>query len=81
MVSFITGATKDIGTALTRLQLRHKNIENRLKSLSTCLVESVAAPIENKLEDWKKSVNQLDKDHAKGKVIFTQPSNVPKPHK
>lgn len=60
------GATRDIGTALTRLILRHKAIEHKLKSISTALVETFIQPLSDRIEDWKKSANTLDKDHAKG---------------
>ena len=60
------GATRDIGTALTRLILRHKAIEQKLKSLSGALLESFVQPLNERIEDWKKSANTLDKDHAKG---------------
>lgn len=29
-------------------------------------MESLIAPLQDKIEDWKKTANQLDKDHAKG---------------
>ncbi|CAF1067470.1 unnamed protein product [Adineta ricciae] len=60
------GATRDIGTALTRLILRHKSIEQKLKYFTNALVESFVQPLSECVEDWKKSANNLDKDHAKG---------------
>lgn len=30
-------------------------------------MESLITPLQDKIEDWKKTANQLDKDHAKGK--------------
>ena len=59
------GATREIGTALTRLILRHKSIEQKLKSFTGSLVESFIQPLNERIEDWKKSANTLDKDHAK----------------
>lgn len=29
-------------------------------------MESLITPLQDKIEDWKKTANQLDKDHAKG---------------
>ncbi|KAK5598607.1 Protein MTSS 2, partial [Crenichthys baileyi] len=29
------------------------------------LMESLIIPLQDKIEDWKKTANQLDKDHAK----------------
>lgn len=60
------GATKDIGTALTRLILRHKSIEQKLKFFTNSLVETFIQPLGECIEEWKKSANTLDKDHAKG---------------
>lgn len=60
------GATRDIGTGLTRLILRHKAIEQKLKLLSNAIVEAFVQPLNEKIEEWKKSANTLDKDHAKG---------------
>ncbi|KAG8446300.1 hypothetical protein GDO86_013942 [Hymenochirus boettgeri] len=59
------GATKEIGSALTRMCMRHRNIESRLKHLTVALTDSLINPLEGKIEEWKKVSNQLDKDHAK----------------
>ncbi|KAJ3602008.1 hypothetical protein NHX12_029769, partial [Muraenolepis orangiensis] len=59
------GATKEIGTALTRMCMRHRSIESKLKLFTTALSESLISPLEVKIEEWKKVANQLDKDHAK----------------
>lgn len=32
----------------------------------SALLESLINPLQDKIEDWKKTANQLDKDHAKG---------------
>ncbi|XP_063816190.1 protein MTSS 2-like isoform X2 [Pseudophryne corroboree] len=59
------GATKEIGSALTRMCMRHRNIESRLKHLTVALSDSLINPLETKIEEWKKIASQLDKDHAK----------------
>ncbi|KAJ1124597.1 hypothetical protein NDU88_003046 [Pleurodeles waltl] len=59
------GATKEIGSALTRMCMRHRNIESRLKQLTAALTDNLINPLEIKIEEWKKVANQLDKDHAK----------------
>lgn len=33
-------------------------------------MESLINPLQDKIEDWKKTANQLDKDHAKGRFSF-----------
>ncbi|KAJ8259219.1 hypothetical protein COCON_G00182310 [Conger conger] len=59
------GATKEIGSALTRMCMRHRSIESKLKLFTTALTESLVSPLELKIEEWKKVASQLDKDHAK----------------
>lgn len=59
------GATKEIGSALTRMCMRHRSIENKLKLFTTALMDSLITPLELKIEEWKKVACQLDKDHAK----------------
>ncbi|XP_067651224.1 protein MTSS 1-like isoform X4 [Haliotis asinina] len=65
MATSSRGATKEIGSALTRLCMRHRSIESKLKSFTGCMLDTLVAPIQDKLEEWKKVVAQLDKDHAK----------------
>ncbi|KAL8603310.1 hypothetical protein ACOMHN_054006 [Nucella lapillus] len=45
--------------------MRHRSIETCLKALTSSILDSVVAPLQERLEDWKKVVAQLDKDHAK----------------
>ncbi|KAI9561377.1 hypothetical protein GHT06_012334 [Daphnia sinensis] len=59
------GATKDIGTVLTRICLRHKAVEARLKTFTSALMECLVLPLHDKLEEWKKMVVNLDKEHSK----------------
>ncbi|KAL6446972.1 hypothetical protein ACFW04_001387 [Cataglyphis niger] len=59
------GATKEIGTALTRICLRHKAVETRMKSFTSAIMDCLVLPLQEKLEDWKKSLINLDKEHAK----------------
>lgn len=59
------GATKEIGTALTRICLRHKAVETRMKSFTSAIMDCLVLPLQEKLEDWKKSLIHLDKEHTK----------------
>ncbi|XP_055528924.1 protein kinase 4 isoform X6 [Wyeomyia smithii] len=59
------GATKEIGTALTRVCLRHKAVENRMKTFTSAIMDCLIVPLQEKLEDWRKHVAVIDKDHAK----------------
>ncbi|CAL1261101.1 unnamed protein product [Larinioides sclopetarius] len=65
MATNARGATKEIGSALTRLCLRHRSVEAKLKIFSSALVDHLVIPLQDKLEDWKKVAYQMDKDHAK----------------
>ncbi|XP_070814993.1 protein MTSS 1 isoform X4 [Chaetodon trifascialis] len=65
MATGTRGATKDIGSALTRMCMRHRSIESKLKLFTTALSDSLISPLELKMEEWKKVASQLDKDHAK----------------
>ncbi|XP_060926322.1 protein MTSS 1 isoform X2 [Limanda limanda] len=65
MATGTRGATKEIGSALTRMCMRHRSIESKLKLFTTALSESLITPLEMKMEEWKKAASQLDKDHAK----------------
>ena len=42
------------------------SIEQKLKCFTNSLVETFIQPLNECIEDWKKSANTLDKDHAKG---------------
>ena len=61
----ISGATREIGACLTRIVLRHKAMESRMKTLCSALLECMILPLQDKLEDWRKNVGVLDKEHAK----------------
>uniref|UniRef100_UPI003AABA51E protein MTSS 1 n=2 Tax=Centroberyx TaxID=88664 RepID=UPI003AABA51E len=65
MATGTRGATKEIGSALTRMCMRHRSIESKLKLFTTALSDSLISPLELKMEEWKKVASQLDKDHAK----------------
>ncbi|XP_032342598.1 protein MTSS 2 isoform X3 [Camelus ferus] len=65
MATNTRGATRDIGSALTRMCMRHRSIETKLRQFTNALLESLINPLQERIEDWKKSANQLDKDHAK----------------
>ncbi|XP_047216773.1 protein MTSS 1-like isoform X7 [Girardinichthys multiradiatus] len=59
------GGTRDIGSALTKMCMRHRSIEAKLKQFSMCFLEGLINPLQEQMEDWKRGVNTLDKDHAK----------------
>uniref|UniRef100_A0A673B7R5 MTSS I-BAR domain containing 1 n=1 Tax=Sphaeramia orbicularis TaxID=375764 RepID=A0A673B7R5_9TELE len=52
-----SGGTRDIGSALTRMCMRHRSIEAKLRHFSI--------PLQEQMEEWKRVSSALDKDHAK----------------
>ncbi|XP_016125672.1 MTSS1-like protein isoform X5 [Sinocyclocheilus grahami] len=65
MATNTRGATRDIGSALTRMCMRHRSIEAKLRHFTNALMEKMIAPLQDKIEEWKKTAALLDKDHAK----------------
>ncbi|XP_060099220.1 protein MTSS 1 isoform X8 [Heteronotia binoei] len=65
MATNTRGATREIGSALTRMCMRHRSIESKLRQFSSALIDCLINPLQEQMEEWKKAVNQLDKDHAK----------------
>ncbi|KAB1258169.1 Metastasis suppressor protein 1 [Camelus dromedarius] len=59
------GGTREIGSALTRMCMRHRSIEAKLRQFSSALIDCLINPLQEQMEEWKKGANQLDKDHAK----------------
>uniref|UniRef100_A0A4W3JQT1 MTSS I-BAR domain containing 1 n=1 Tax=Callorhinchus milii TaxID=7868 RepID=A0A4W3JQT1_CALMI len=65
MATNTRGATREIGSALTRMCMRHRSIETKLRQFSAALIDCLINPLQDQMEEWKKVANQLDKDHAK----------------
>ncbi|KAI7806921.1 putative metastasis suppressor protein 1-like [Triplophysa rosa] len=61
----IFGGTRDIGSALTRMCMRHRSIEAKLRHFSMAFIECLINPLQEQMEEWKRGANTLDKDHAK----------------
>ncbi|XP_035038868.2 protein MTSS 1 isoform X7 [Hippoglossus stenolepis] len=59
------GGTRDIGSALTRMCMRHRSIEAKLRQFSMVFLDCLINPLQEQMEEWKKVANTLDKDHAK----------------
>ncbi|XP_057196398.1 protein MTSS 1-like isoform X5 [Triplophysa rosa] len=59
------GGTRDIGSALTRMCMRHRSIEAKLRHFSMAFIECLINPLQEQMEEWKRGANTLDKDHAK----------------
>ncbi|XP_040443494.1 protein MTSS 1 isoform X11 [Falco naumanni] len=65
LASATKGGTREIGSALTRMCMRHRSIESKLRQFSSALIDCLINPLQEQMEEWKKVANQLDKDHAK----------------
>ncbi|XP_063777404.1 protein MTSS 1 isoform X4 [Pseudophryne corroboree] len=65
MATNTRGATREVGSALTRMCMRHRSIESKLRQFSSALIDCLINPLQEQVEEWKKVANQLDKDHAK----------------
>lgn len=59
------GGTRDIGSALTRMCMRHRSIEAKLRQFSMVFLDCLINPLQEQMEEWKRVANMLDKDHAK----------------
>ncbi|XP_035284239.1 protein MTSS 1-like isoform X2 [Anguilla anguilla] len=59
------GGTRDIGSALTRMCMRHRSIEAKLRQFSMAFIDCLINPLQEQMEEWKRGANLLDKDHAK----------------
>ncbi|XP_037877074.1 uncharacterized protein LOC101737188 isoform X2 [Bombyx mori] len=62
------GATKEIGTALTRVCLRHRAIETRMKTFISALMETMITPLSERADDWRRggsATGALSRDHAR----------------
>ncbi|XP_077432364.1 protein MTSS 1-like isoform X4 [Vanacampus margaritifer] len=59
------GGTRDIGSALTRMCMRHRSIEAKFKQFSMTFLEALINPLQEQMEEWKRGVYTLDKDHAR----------------
>ncbi|KAJ0171709.1 hypothetical protein K1T71_012472 [Dendrolimus kikuchii] len=64
-------ATKEIGTALTRVCLRHRAIETRMKTFIGTLMEHLISPLSERAEEWRRgnwcgnTSGALSREHAR----------------
>lgn len=59
----LKGATRDIGACLTRVCMRQRSIENRLRSFVDSLTDELAMSLQNKGSQWKQRIVEMDR-HA-----------------
>ncbi|KPJ00024.1 Metastasis suppressor protein 1, partial [Papilio xuthus] len=65
--NIVTGATKEIGTALTRVCLRHRAIESRMKTFISTLMDRLISPLCERAEEWRRGAcgGALGREHAR----------------
>ncbi|XP_053620432.1 protein MTSS 2 isoform X6 [Plodia interpunctella] len=62
------GATKEIGTALTRVCLRHRAIETRMKTFISALMDTLITPLSERADEWRRggcATGVLGREHAR----------------
>ncbi|EFO24630.1 hypothetical protein LOAG_03858 [Loa loa] len=59
----LKGATRDIGACLTRVCMRQRSIENRLRGFVDSLTDELAMSLQNKGTHWKQRTMEMDR-HA-----------------
>ncbi|CAH8665333.1 unnamed protein product [Dicrocoelium dendriticum] len=65
LASRASGGGREIGACLTRVCLRQRRLQTKLKSLSNHLLTSVATPLSTKVDEWRRALVQLEKDRAR----------------
>uniref|UniRef100_A0A1A8SER9 Metastasis suppressor 1 n=1 Tax=Nothobranchius rachovii TaxID=451742 RepID=A0A1A8SER9_9TELE len=80
MATGARGATKEIGSALTRMCMRHRSIESKLKLFTTALSESLITPLELKMEEWKKDPHGSTNQLTPGGGVMVENGLLPLPH-
>ncbi|CAH8860386.1 unnamed protein product [Trichobilharzia szidati] len=56
---------RELGSSMTRFCLRERGLESRLRTFNSQLNECLTAPLIDRLEEWKRTVAQLDRENGK----------------
>ncbi|CAK9294650.1 unnamed protein product [Gordionus sp. m RMFG-2023] len=59
------GSTYDVGASLTRICLKHRCLDEKLKLFSDVINQSLISDYHETLEEWRKANNHLEKEHEK----------------
>lgn len=59
------GSTRDMGACLTRICIRQRSVENRLRGLADSLTDELALSIQNKTSYWKQRAVEMDRHASK----------------
>ncbi|VEL19931.1 unnamed protein product, partial [Protopolystoma xenopodis] len=56
---------KELGISMTRLCLRERGFETRLRAFNSHLSDGLAVPLADRVIEWKRSTSQLDREFTK----------------
>ncbi|KAF8368549.1 hypothetical protein PRIPAC_86378 [Pristionchus pacificus] len=65
LASNLKGASRDVGACVTRVCMRQRALEGRLKSLSDALGDELAVGVHARTAFWKGRTTEMDKNAAK----------------
>ena len=85
-MSLFAGATREIGVCLNRVVIRHRAMESRMKTLCSALLDCLVTPLQDRLDEWRRTAVALDKggfscfprqEEDQNKNNFGMPSILP----
>jgi hypothetical protein len=71
------GGTEEMGTSLTDIARWHKAVELKIREINYAFTSKLLTPIGNRLDEWKKSLTTLEKDHDKGMLLAYTSEVIP----
>uniref|UniRef100_A0A0N5APR1 IMD domain-containing protein n=1 Tax=Syphacia muris TaxID=451379 RepID=A0A0N5APR1_9BILA len=61
----LKGGTRDMGACLTRMCMRQRSVENRLRAFADALTDELVVTIQNKCSFWKQRTTEMDRRASK----------------
>ena len=61
----LKGGTRDMGACLTRMCMRQRSVENRLRAFADSLTDELVVAIQNKCGYWKQRTAEMDRRASK----------------
>ena len=59
------GATRDLGVSFTKITMRQRSVVNKLKMYVGIMLDDFINPLQEKTDEWKRWLTQVEKDHNK----------------
>ena len=69
--------TRELGVWLTRLAMRERALELRVRSMAAALAEHVANPLQDTVDDWRRTLAAIEKDYTRGMLAHISPPPHP----